>query len=64
MSTHLVVGNPCEGVTCENGGVCRDNQHTDGGDYICECATGYHGRHCSLQRCVGGATCYNDAVCT
>ena len=66
MNTHVFarLGDACYGVTCQNGGTCRDNQHVVGGDYLCDCDYGFHGRHCELQRCTESFTCYNEGLCT
>lgn len=35
---------PCEGVTCENSGVCVNNATAF--DYYCMCEGGFAGKHC------------------
>ena len=52
---------PCEGITCLNGGVCDDG--------TCHCPDGYYGTNCETKidpcddiRCLNGGTC-NDGDC-
>lgn len=54
----------CRGVTCSNGGTCRDLL----GDYQCVCPEGYTGTHCETdidecesQPCKYGGTCHTIA---
>lgn len=42
----VVPPGPCESDPCENGGTC---QSTDGGDYACECLTGWTGVNCETR---------------
>ena len=49
---------PCEGVTCFNGGVCVDG--------TCDCAPGFGGTDCAnvLDQCVAnGTVCLNGGTC-
>lgn len=61
--------NPCsEYVTwCMNGGTCTDVTSSSGqqGEYICECAAGWHGSRCQLDvdECTSNP-CQNGATCT
>ncbi|XP_035673678.1 neurogenic locus notch homolog protein 1-like isoform X1 [Branchiostoma floridae] len=52
--------NDCDGVTCENGGTCRDGIN----EYTCDCADGFEGTHCETDRddC-DGVTCENGGTC-
>eukprot|EP00058_Branchiostoma_floridae_P022713 XP_002608203.1 hypothetical protein BRAFLDRAFT_90357 [Branchiostoma floridae] len=52
--------NDCDGVTCENGGTCRDGIN----EYTCDCADGFEGTHCETDtnECEG-VTCENGGTC-
>lgn len=46
---------PCEKVTCYNGGVCKDGR--------CDCPPGYSGVQCQVADPCYNITCYNGGTC-
>ena len=43
------IGDPCEGVNCNNGKCLPRQGGTGGKGYTCNCMPGYSGRHCTIQ---------------
>ena len=57
MAMTVTTEDPCESITCENGGTCQSGE----GSFTCLCAAGFYGTQCSLQH----ASVLCDAqVCT
>jgi len=59
-----IVDDPCEDVTCENGGTCNS-------DGTCDCLDGFMGDNCEIQDPCFGVACTNngtfnivDGICT
>jgi len=54
--------NPCEGVSCKNGGSCK----ASGNSYTCACKKGYIGKHCEtaeIKECkINGGSCKCNSV--
>ncbi|XP_076084635.1 uncharacterized protein LOC143055388 [Mytilus galloprovincialis] len=50
---------PCHNVTCDNDGVCRN----DNGGYRCNCEDGFYGPHCEYTPCSTNP-CNNGGSCT
>jgi len=48
------VPDPCNGVTCQNGGKCNNG--------VCKCTGGFTGVHCEIDPC-NGVTCQNGGKC-
>jgi len=55
---------PCFPTPCHNGGTCTSVD--GGGDYRCQCVTGYQGRNCDWYNpCLrSDPPCRNGATCT
>lgn len=61
------IGDPCENVTCLNGGICKVTD--DHNNFTCSCPDTFVGRFCEIsffpcitQPCKNGGTCTNETV--